>query len=219
MVKRFVRENSLTLVMTLLFAFALVGQTVSGYAEFNEEQVQHGQPSVGLTDYVTGGHFGEAVFENWESEFLQMGLFVILTVGLRQKGSPESKPLDGKADGDREPDPSRPGAPWPLRAGGVMAKVYAHSLGLALLALFAVSFALHVVTGAAETSDEQIAHGGTPVSAIEYLTTPKLWFESFQNWQSEFMSVGALVVLSVFLREKGSPESKPVDAPHSETGE
>ena len=217
--KRFVRENSLTLVMTLLFAFALVGQTVSGYAEFNEEQDQHGQRSVALIEYVTTGHFGEAVFENWESEFLQMGLFVILTVGLRQKGSPESRPLDGKADGDREPDPRRPGAPWPVRAGGVIAMVYAHSLGLALLALFAVSFALHVVTGAAETSDEQIAHGGTPVAAIEYLTTPKLWFESFQNWQSEFMSVGALVVLSVFLREKGSPESKPVDAPHSQTGE
>jgi len=213
------RENSLTLAMTLLFVVALAGQTLSGFAVFNEDRVQHGEPGLSLSEYVTTGHFGEAVFENWESEFLQMGLFVILTVGLRQKGSPESKPITGSEEIDREPDPNRPGAPWPVRAGGIVAKLYAHSLGLALLTLFAVSFALHVVTGAAETSAEQAAHGGPPVSAIEYLATPKLWFESFQNWQSEFMSVGALVVLSVFLREKGSPESKPVDAPHSQTGE
>ncbi|MBA2373429.1 MAG: hypothetical protein H0V74_04395, partial [Chloroflexi bacterium] len=216
--KRFARENGLTLVMTLLFVLALAGQTVSGFAQYNEEQTEHDEPVVSLPEYVTTGHFGEAVFENWESEFLQMGLFVILTVGLRQRGSPESKPIGGRESVDREPDPKRRGAPWPVRAGGVVARIYEHSLGLALLTLFAISFALHVLTGAAETSAEQAAHGGSPVSAIEYLATRRLWFESFQNWQSEFMSVGALVVLSIFLREKGSPESKPVDTPHSQTG-
>jgi hypothetical protein len=217
-VKNFVRDNSLTLVMTGLFLFALAGQTVSGFADYNDEQVEHGELAVSIGQYLTTGHFGEAVFENWESEFLQMGLFVLLTVWLRQKGSPESKSLDGIESVDRQPDPSRRGAPWPVRTGGIAATIYRHSLAIALLALFAVSFMLHVVTGAAAFSAEQIAHGGAGVSPLGYLTTSRLWFESFQNWQSEFMSIGALVVLAIFLREKGSPESKPVDAPDTETG-
>lgn len=217
-VNKFARENSLTLVMTTLFVFALVGQIVTGLSVYNNDQVEHRQPLVSIGQYLTSGHFGEAVFENWESEFLQMGLFVLLTVALRQKGSPESKSLDGKQKVDREPDPSRPGAPWPLRAGGLAAALYANSLVLALFALFAFSFALHVVTGAADYSAVQVAHGGSAVSPLQYLTTPQLWFESFQNWQSEFMSIGALVVLAIFLRQKGSPESKPVDAADSETG-
>ena len=204
--------------MTTLFVFALVGQIVTGLSVYNKDQIEHRQPPVSIGQYLTSGHFGEAVFENWESEFLQMGLFVLLTVALRQKGSPESKSLDGNDAVDREPDPNRPGAPWPLRAGGLAATLYANSLVLALFALFAFSFALHVVTGAAEYSAEQVAHGGSAVSPLQYLTTSQLWFESFQNWQSEFMSIGALVVLAIFLRQKGSPESKPVDAADSETG-
>ena len=216
--RKLVRENSLTLVMTGLFLFALGGQIVAGSAEYNQEQTDHGGQAISIGEYLTTGHFGEAVFENWESEFLQMGLFVLLTVWLRQKGSPESKPLDGDEEVDRKPDPNRSGAPWPVRAGGLVAGIYRHSLSLALLALFAVSFALHVVTGAAADSAEQIAHGGSAVSPLEYLTTSRLWFESFQNWQSEFMSIGALALLAIVLREQGSPESKPVDAADSETG-
>lgn len=217
--KKFVRENSLSLVMTTLFVFALVGQIATGWDVYNKDQVEHGGEAVGIGQYLTSGHFGEAVFENWESEFLQMGLFVVLTVWLRQKGSPESKALDGREEVDREPDPSRPGAPWPVRMGGVVEKVYANSLAIALLALFAMSFALHVITGAAEYSADQVAHGAAAVSPLQYLGTSQLWFESFQNWQSEFMSIGALVVLAVFLRQKGSPESKPVDAPSAETSD
>ncbi len=217
--KKFVRENSLTLVMTGLFVFALAGQIVAGFAEYNDAQVEHGEQGVSIGQYLTTGHFGEAVFENWESEFLQMGLFVLLTVWLRQKGSPESKSLEGSEEVDREPDPKRPGAPWPVRAGGLAATVYANSLVIALFALFFFSFGLHVVAGAAESSGERIAHGGSAVSPVEYLTTSRLWFESFQNWQSEFMSIGALVVLAIFLRKKGSPESKPVDASDAETGD
>ena len=216
-VKKFVRENSLTLVMTGLFLFALVGQIVAGFAEYNDAQVEVGGQPVSIGQYLTTGHFGEAVFENWESEFLQMGLFVLLTVWLRQKGSPESKPLGGDEEVDREPDPNRPGAPWPVRVGGLAGTIYAHSLALALLALFALSFVGHVVTGAAAKSAEQIAVGGSAVSPLEYLTTSRLWFESFQNWQSEFMSIGVLVVLAIFLRTKGSPESKPVDAADAES--
>ena len=215
---KFARENSLTLVMLVLFGLTAVGQSLTGWSVYNSDQVEHGSDAISLPAYLTTGHFGEAIFENWESEFLQMGLFVLLTVSLRQKGSPESKPIDGQEEVDREPDPRRPGAPWPVRAGGLAAKLYARSLSLALLGLFVVSFALHVATGAAAYSEEQQAHGGPAVSALEYVLTPQLWFESFQNWQSEFMSIGALVVLSIFLRQKGSSESKPVDAPVRETG-
>lgn len=215
---KFIRENSLTLVMTMLFVLALAGQTLTGWSVYNDDQEQHGSGAVSLPAYLTSAHFGEAVFENWESEFLQMGLFVALTVWLRQKGSPESKSIVGNEEVDRSPDPRRPGAPWPVRAGGMAAKLYANSLSIALLGLFVVSFALHVYTGAARYSEEERGHGGDEVSAIAYLATPQLWFESFQNWQSEFMSIGALVVLSIFLRQKGSSESKPVDAPVQETG-
>jgi hypothetical protein len=217
-VKTFVRENGLTLVMTALFLLALAGQIVAGWTVYNDQQEQLGAAQVSIGQYVTTGHLGEAVFENWESEFLQMGLFVLLTVWLRQKGSPESKPLEGRQAVDRQPDSRRTGAPWLVRTGGVAGRLYRHSLSIALLGLFGVSFALHVITGAAAFSAEQVAHGATPVSPLGYLLTPQLWFESFQNWQSEFMSIGALVVLAIFLRERGSPESKPVDAPHAETG-
>ena len=152
-----------------------------------------------------------------------MAIFVLLTARLRQKGSPESKPFDDDEghppETDREPDAGREGAPWPVRAGGAITKVYAHSLSIALFALFAVSFSLHVVSGAAEYSADQVDHGGQAISALQYLATSQLWFESFQNWQSEFMSIAALVVLAIFLRERGSSQSKPVDAPHSETGD
>jgi hypothetical protein len=215
---RFVREHGLTLVMTVLFVLALGGQTITGWSVYNSDQEEHGESSISLVEYVGTGHFGEAVFENWESEFLQMGVFVILTVVLRQKGSPESKSIDGDEEVDREPDRARPDAPLPVRLGGFVGRLYEHSLSIALLTLFVLSFALHVVTGAAEYSEERHAHGEPPVSPTEYLATPQLWFESFQNWQSEFMSIGALVVLGIFLRQKGSPQSKPVDAPDAQTG-
>jgi hypothetical protein len=216
--RKVLRENSLTVVMTALFILAVGGQIVSGLSVYNDDQREHGGEAVSLGEYLTTGHFGEAIFENWESEFLQMGLFVVLTVFLRQKGSPESKALEGDEEVDRKPDPKRGGAPLPVRVGGIVGKLYENSLSIALLALFAVSFAGHVVTGAVEYSEEQQAHGQPAVSAVEYLGTSQLWFESFQNWQSEFMSIGALVVLSVFFRQRGSAESKPVDAPMSESG-
>src|SRR4051812_23004939 len=156
---KFARENSLTIVMLVLFAFTAVGQALTGWSVYNSDQLEHGSQAISLPAYLTTGHFGEAIFENWESEFLQMGLFVLLTVTLRQKGSPESKPIDGQEEVDREPDPQRPGAPWPVRAGGLASKLYSRSLSSALLGLFVVSFALHIATGAAAYSEEQQAHG------------------------------------------------------------
>jgi hypothetical protein len=214
-----VRENSLGLAAFLLFAVSLAGQIATGFTVANDDREEHGEPPIGLSSYLVSGHFVEAVFENWESEFLQMAAFVVLTVWLRQKGSPESKPLEGEQPQDKKPNPRRRGAPWPVKKGGLALKLYENSLGLALMGLFFFSFALHAVGGATEYNEEQQSHGSTEqVTAVGYVTTSRFWFESFQNWQSEFMSVGALVVLSIFLRQKGSPESKPVDHPHDQTG-
>ena len=215
-----VRDNSLTLAMALLFVVSLAGQVATGLAETNNDRAEHNEPIIGLAGYLGSGHFIEAVFENWESEFLQMGTFVVLTVALRQKGSPESKPVAANQPVDAEPNRHRAGAPWPVRHGGLISKLYENSLGLALFGLFGLSFALHAIGGAVEYNEEQHSHGMTEqVSPIAYVGTSRFWFESLQNWQSEFMSVGALVVLSIILRQKGSPESKPVDHPNAETGE
>jgi hypothetical protein len=219
--RRILRENGLTIAMFTLFIFALAGQSVTGYRQYNEGQKDHGQPTINFTEYFSTGHFVEAVFENWESEFLQMGMYVLLTAYLYQKGSPESKKLNEKEAVDTPPSKSkrkRKDAPWPVQRGGFILKLYQNSLCLALLLLFLLSFALHAAGGAKEYSQDQMQHGGQAVSMIQYLGTSRFWFESFQNWQSEFLSVGVLVVLSIFLRQKGSPESKPVDAPHSKTG-
>jgi len=147
-----------------------------------------------------------------------MGGFVLLTVFLRQKGSPESKKVEGPDDVDAEPDPGAEGAPAPVRRGGLALALYQNSLSIVLLSLFVLSLLLHAAGGAEEYGEEQEAHGQPRVSVAAYMTTARFWHESMQNWQSEFLAVGALVVLSVFLRQKGSPESKPVDHPHSETG-
>lgn len=220
--RRFIRENSLSLVMFGLFFLSLIGQTITGHKDYNEELKQYKQPQIGYIEYLGSGHYIEAVFENWESEFLQMGMYVVLTAFLKQKGAADSKKIEGKEPVDAEPGESSSHdkkVPLPVRRGGVVKKVYENSLSIALFLLFFVSFALHAVGGAKEYSREQVLHGEKPVSAIEYLGTSRFWFESFQNWQSEFLSIGALVVLSIFLRQKGSPESKPVDAPHEQTGE
>ena len=217
---RTLRNNSLSLVMFGLFTVFLLCMSLAGQREYNQDQTDHGESTVTYAGYVTSGHFVEAVFENWESEFLQMGAFVLLTVWLRQKGSPESKTVDGEEDVDEEPrtQADRDDAPWLVRTGGVRLWLYERSLGIALFGLFFLSFAVHALGGAREFSAEQEAHGGSPVGVFSYVRTSQFWFESFQNWQSEFLAVGALVVLSIYLRQRGSPESKPVAAPHAVTG-
>jgi hypothetical protein len=219
--RKILRENGLSIVFGLSFFLLLAGQAVAGLYAYNEEQQEHGQPAVGFSDYLASSHFLEATMENWESEFLQMFAFVVLTVFLFQKGSAESKKLDEAEPVDRDPRKSRnkKDAPWPVRQGGLILTLYEYSLSLAFLLLFLMSFALHAVGGAEEYNQNQREHGSSEVvSTLEYMGTPRFWFESFQNWQSEFLAVGAMVVLSIFLRQRGSPESKPVDSPHSETG-
>jgi hypothetical protein len=208
-------------VLFALFFLSAAGQSIMGHQEYNEDQQEHGQPQIGYAEYLLSGHFVEAIFENWESEFLQMGAYVLLTAFLYQKGSPESRKLDEKEPVDTDPRKSgrkRKDAPWPVRRGGIILSLYEYSLTIVLFLLFLISFALHAAGGAKLYSQEQAQHGKQAVSTVEYLGTSRFWFESFQNWQSEFLSVGALIILSIFLRQKGSPESKPVDAPHSKTG-
>lgn len=218
-VPQFFRENALTLAIGALFVASLIGQIFAGHAAFDAEARDHGQPGSTLGTYLTSGHFVEAIFENWESEFLQMGVFVVLTKFLKQKGSSESKKLDEHEEVDDDPRdaPLRPDTPWPVRRGGWILFLYERSLSLALFALFALSFALHAVGGAKAASVEAVRHGAEAISTLAYVRTSRFWFESFQNWQSEFLSVGALIVLSIFLRERGSSQSKPVAKPHAET--
>lgn len=220
--KRFLRNNGLSLVLFVLFFSAfMVGQTLTGHQDYNNEQQEHGQQAIGLFDYLGTGHFLEATMENWESEFLQMFFFVILTVFLYQKGSAESKDPEKEEDVDRDPRKVRnkKNAPWPVRKGGLILTIYEHSLSLAFLLLFLGSFILHAVGGARDYNEVQEAHGQPErVSTMQYMATSRFWFESLQNWQSEFLAVGSMVVLTIFLRERGSKESKPVDAAHSETG-
>jgi hypothetical protein len=212
-------EHSLLLTMTLLVLGCLVGQTISGWHVYNEELEELGHPALGLSEYAFSGHWIEATFENWESEFLQMGMFVLLAVWLRQKGSTESKKLYEEEEVDRDGDPTREGAPWPVRHGGVALRLYRSSLSSAFFILFALSTWLHARGGAEVESVERVAHGQPPIGTLAYLETSRFWFESMQNWQSEFVSIIAIVGLTIFLRQQGSPQSKPVDESNASTGE
>lgn len=218
--KRFLQNNSLSLIVGLLFLIFLVGQSVTGFRHYNKEQQSHNQSEITYGEYLKSGDFVESVFENWESEFLQMGAYVLLTVYLRQQGSAESKKLRGDEENDRDPRKSKDSnAPWPVRQGGWILKVYENSLSLAFIVLFLLSFGLHAYGGARATCEENLTHGQQECqSVMGYMGTSKFWYESFQNWQSEFLAVFSIVVLSVFLRQKSSPESKPVNSPHSQTG-
>jgi hypothetical protein len=217
--RKFLKENSLSLVFIILFLFSLLGQTVTGFHEYNKERKEEYKVEpVSLPAYLSSGHFIQATFENWESEFLQMALFVVLTISLRQKGSSESKRFEPE-EVDREPSPRRKNVPWPVKRGGLALKLYKHSLSIVLFLLFLLSFVLHLYGSLKDENEKQLLEGLPSQGLSSYLTSPRFWFESFQNWQSEFLSVFAIVILSVFLRQKGSPQSKPVDAPHAETGE
>jgi hypothetical protein len=219
------RNNALTWAALALFLVSFGGQVATGERVYNAEQTSHHQPTVSLAEYLVTGHFVEATFENWESEFLQMGTYVFLTAFLVQRGSSESKkPKDEEGGEEQEVDEdprehrNDPGAPWPVRRGGLVLKLYENSLSIAFLSLFLASMLLHAAGGAKEYSAEQAAHVEAGVTLLGYMGTSQFWFESFQNWQSEFLSVISIVLLSIFLRQKGSPESKPVHAPHRSTG-
>ncbi|WP_308167408.1 DUF6766 family protein [Catellatospora tritici] len=217
--RSFVRDNLLSIVMFGAFVLFIVLQSIFGWQVRNEELAEFGQAADSYWHYLTTGHFAEAVFENWESEFLQMGAYVLLTAFLVQRGSAESKKPEQKDRPEDEPDNAGPDSPKAAKGHGIAQALYRNSLAIVLLVFFALSFVSHLLGATADHNEQQALRGQPSVPAWEFLGTSDFWFQSMQNWQSEFLAVGALVVLSIFLRQHGSPESKPVTAPHRQTGE
>ncbi|MFD0941490.1 DUF6766 family protein [Pedobacter boryungensis] len=210
-------RNSLTIVFTTLFLITLFAQAITGWHQNNTEMQELGASALSFKTYLFSGHFISATFENFESEFLQMALYVLLTIGLRQKGSAESKKIGELEDVDREPKPGK-NAPWPVKKGGWILKLYSMSLSICFAILFLFSWAMHFYGSLESHNAEQVAKHLPLDNMLSYLGQSEFWFETFQNWQSEFLSVASIVFLTIYLRQKGSPESKPVDAPHMETG-
>ncbi|MFU8872675.1 DUF6766 family protein [Micromonospora sp. SL4-19] len=217
--RRWLRGHALSIATLGAFVIFWILQTVFGWQVHNEELTQHGRHALSYLAYLHTGHLAEATFENWESEFLQMGGYVLLTAYLVQRGSSESKP---EQQGDRPDDRAEnatSASPWPVHVGGLVLAVYRNSLSIALLMIFAGSFLGHLLGGVANYNEEQMLQSGAePISAWQFLGTSDFWFQSMQNWQSEFLAVAALILLSTVLRQHGSPESKPVTASHATTG-
>src|SRR5215212_5382785 len=218
--RRILRDNGLSIALFALFTLSLAGQAMAGWRAYEDELRTHMLPAIGFVAYLSTGHFISAVFENWESEFLQMAAYVLLTVFLVQKGSSESKKPDDDNPEDETPQKHQgePDAPWPVHRGGLVLKLYSHSLSVALTALFLGSFWLHLAGSTRRMNEEAIRHHQPTHAITETLVDPEFWYESFQNWQSEFLSIAVRIVLGIYLRERGSPESKPVAAPHAATG-
>jgi hypothetical protein len=218
--KRIWRNCGLSIVVFGLFLVFLGAESLAGLKSHYDERTEHGQVPLTYGQFVSSGTFIESTTENWESEFLEMGMYALLTVFLFQKGSAESKKLDQPSPTDRDPRtaPLKPDTPWPVHRGGWVLRIYEHSLSLAFLLLFLSAFFVHAWGGMHAYNEEQLAHGQHTISLGEFMSSADFWFQSFQNWQSEFLGLGSMVVLSIFLRQRGSPESKPVAAPHSETG-
>jgi hypothetical protein len=221
-VKRFLRENSLGLVFGVLFLIVLVGQAFAGHADFNQQQLTEGLPPVSLGRYLTSASFGTDVAENWQSEYLQFFLYIFLTVWLLQKGSPESKSLERpglESDRDQKVGPyATQDSPKWARAGGLRQTIFANSLGLVMGTIFLASWLTQSIAGVAAFNEQQLGNLQDPVSWGQYLLEPDFWNRTLQNWQSELLAVASMAILAIFLRQRGSPQSKPVGTPHMATG-
>jgi hypothetical protein len=221
-VRRFVRDNSLSLFFLTIFLAALVAQALVGHDAYNQEQAAHGESTISLWSYITSSSFGNAVMENWQSEYLQFLLFVLVTVWLIQRGSPESKPPGEEGtESDRKQQIggwSGPAAPQWARVRGIRNWAYSNSLLIVMALIFVGSWFAQSVTGWTEFNAEQQTHGEHGVSWLSYVGSSRFWEATLQNWQSEFLAVGSFAVLAIYLRQRGSPESKPVGAPHEATG-
>jgi hypothetical protein len=221
-VRGWLRDHSLTLAFTALLLGALAGQAMTGLAGYNEQARDARLPVLSLLQYLTSSQFAVDVAENWQSEYLQFLLYILLTVWLVQVGSPESKkPEDrGRETGQEQQIGSyaSAGSPAPAREHGWRLALYSHSLGLVMAVVFLGSWTAQFVAGRSAYNSEQIRDLQAPLTWAEYLQAPDFWNRTFQNWQSEFLAVATMVVFSINLRERGSPESKPVGAPHRSTG-
>jgi hypothetical protein len=220
--RRFLKENGLSLLFLLFFVLALAGQAFAGWHDFNDQASAHQEPAISLGRYLTSSSFGNAVLENWQSEYLQFTLYILLTVWFLQKGSPESKELDeaGRESDDDQlvGEHARSDSPRWARTGGLRTALYSNSLVIVMATIWLLSWFGQSVTGWSEFNSDQITHHQPEVNWLGYLGTADFWQATLQNWQSEFLAVGSMAVLSVYLRQRGSPESKPVGAAHDATG-
>jgi len=227
-VRSFLRHNGLSLAFGLIFLLALGFQSLAGWQDFNNDEVAHAAladerpDTISYGRYLTSSNFGRAVMENWQSEYLQFALFIFGTIWLLQRGSPESKELD-KAGRESEEDQklrehAERDSPLWARVGGARTFLYSNSLLVVMLAIFLGSWFAHSVTGWTEFNADQVAHDQDKLSWVAYLGSSDFWESTLQNWQSEFLAVGSMAILSVYLRQRGSPESKPVGASHEATG-
>jgi hypothetical protein len=220
--RRALRENSLSAVFLAFFLLAVMGQAWAGWHAFNDDASAHRESAISLGRYLTSSSFGNALLENWQSEYLQFTLYILLTVWFVQRGSPESKP---PGDAGRQSDAKQligehapPDAPGWARVRGWRTWVYSNSLVILMAGIWLASWFGQSVTGWSEYNSQQITHRQPTVDWLGYLGTADFWEATLQNWQSEFLAVGSMAVLSVYLRQRGSPESKPVGAPHDLTG-
>jgi hypothetical protein len=220
--RKVLRDHALGTVFGLLFLICLVGQAFAGLADYNEQQQAHALPPVSLLRYLTSAQFGVDVAENWQSEYLQFLLYIVLTVWMVQKGSPESKKLEEvgtESDKDQKVGPyADEHSPKWARAAGWRRTLLSNSLGLVMGLIFVLSWLAQSVAGVAAYNEEQLSERQDPISWGTYLARPDFWNRTLQNWQSEMLAVASMVVLSIYLRQRGSPESKPVGAPHDQTG-
>jgi hypothetical protein len=219
---RFVRDNSLSIFFLAIFLASLAGQAIAGHGQFNHDQLLHHGDPISLGRYLTTSQFAADVAENWQSEYLQFTLYIVGTVWLLQRGSPESKPLDQagrESDEDQRVGPhAGPRSPRWARTGGLRTALYENSLLIVMTALWLGSWLAQSIAGASGYNADQLDHQAATVSWLGYLGSSDFWSRTLQNWQSEFLAVGSMAILSVYLRQRGSPESKPVGAPHDATG-
>ena len=216
------REQGLAIFFGLIFLAALIGQALTGVAEYNNEQVTAGLEQINLGQYVTSSSFAVDVAENWQSEYLQFLLYIYATVWLLQKGSPESKPLGKQGrESDKEQkvaEHADENSPNWARTRGFRLALYSRSLGVVMGLIFACSWLAQSIAGRSAFNEQQLSQLQDPVSWLGYVVSSDFWNRTLQNWQSEFLAVGSMVVFSIYLRQRGSPESKPVGTPHSATG-
>ncbi|MFF5922823.1 DUF6766 family protein [Streptomyces flavochromogenes] len=218
----FWRENSLTLTFGIAFLVVLALQAVAGHAEFNEQMTVDGLQPLTFGEYLTSSDFAVDVSENWQSEFLQFFLYIFGTVYLVQRGSPESKKVHEAGIEDEQQqrmgDHARSDSPRWAGTKDWRQSLYARSLGTVMGTLFLLSWLAQSIAGTAAYNDQQLRQLEDTVSWAGYVATPDFWNRTLQNWQSELLAVAAMVVLSIYLRQRGSPESKPVGAAHTATG-
>jgi hypothetical protein len=221
-VRRFLRDNGLGLTFLTLFALAVIGQAFAGHADFNNQLAAEDLQEITLGEYVTSSDFAVDLMENWQSEYLQFFLFLFLTVWLVQRGSPESKSPDRigvESDEEQRVGPhARPESPRWAAAGGVRLKLYASSLGYVMGAIFVLSWLAQSITGVAAYNEEQLRQLQAPLTWGQYVLAADFWNRTLQNWQSEFLAIASMATLSIYLRQRGSPESKPVGSAHASTG-